>query len=405
MLPSQIKRNVHSLFQEALEEKRKRIYFEKYHTGRALSQISLVEEFEGELNEDSIEREEIDLEDAKLLLVNGEPVLFLSYREDAWLVVYSSKLNDRVRRKLGSLAKIKGWLIEAWIPGSTVDDIYEEYSPEGENISLKRSWDPYYLYKRESKVPEEYQRYFSEHPREFSQQNVEIQITTPKWRLEETMDDAMTDFLEEKSETERSEFTMEAPPETGVSTDGGAVSATRSSVRVKENGKVTHQSGDIGATFKLVDETTERSRWVYDLFEDVCSNHNYESNEDGSLSLLDYNRPQPLLFVIPEEFSREISIKISNFLTVGQKDVDLFGIVTARSGKEFAAETHIPFNNDEYNITVTSFEDSTKTAVYVRPSGGSTAGLVYLYHKLQQKFDPNLDVEKVEQIPQIREVA
>ncbi|AQL42392.1 hypothetical protein BV210_06540 [Halorientalis sp. IM1011] len=267
-------------------------------------------------------------------------------------------------------------------------------------MNLTRSWDPYYLYKRESKVPEEYQKYYSEHQREFSQQNVEVEITTPKWRLEETLDNAMTPFLEDKSETESSEFTMQTTPEMGVSSDGGSVSATQSSVKVKESGSVTHQSGDIGATFKLVDETAERSQWVYELFDEVAASYEYKDNDDGSLSLTGYKPPQIILFEIPVAFSREISIKLSNFLTVGQKDVDLFGVIGNRTGKEFTAETHIPFNEDEYDISITGAEDEEKTAVYVRPTEGSKAGLVYFYHKLQQKFNPNIEVEKVDEMPE-----
>lgn len=405
MLSSSVKREISSLFQEALEEDRRRLYFHKYHTGRSLESISLVEEFEGELNEGSIEQSSTELDDADLILVDGKPVLVIAHRESSWFIVFSSQIEDPARRQLSNLSRIKGWLIEAWIPGSTLDDIYNEYSPDGESISLKRSWDPYYLYRRESKVPQEYKKYFSEHPREFSQQNVEVEITTPKWRLEETMNNALTDFLEEKSETERSDFTMEAPPETGLSSDGGISSKTRSSVSVKETGRVTHQSGDIGATFKLVDETAERSQWVYELFEGLSATYSHDRNEDGSLSLVNYTRPRSVLFAIPEAFTREISIKLSNFLTVGQKDVDLYGVVANRNGKEFTTETHIPFNNDEYDITVTGMRDEEETAIYVRPTEGSTAGLVYFYHKLLQKFDPNIEVDEVDEVPRIGMVA
>lgn len=405
MLPSSVKREISRLFQEALEEDRRRLYFHKYHTGRSLKSISLIKEFEGKLGEESIEQNSTELDNADLIQVDDKPVLVIAPRESSWFVVFSSQIEDPVRRKLGNLASIKGWLIEAWIPGSTLDDIYNEYSPDGESISLKRSWDPYYLYQRNSKVPQEYKKYFSEHPREFSQQNVEVEITTPKWRLEETMNNALTDFLEEKSETERSDFIMEAPPETGMSSDGGVVSNTRSSVRVKESGKVTHQSGDIGATFKLVDETAERSQWVYDQFEGLSATYSHTRNQDGSMSLVNYSRPESIRFSIPEAFTREISIKLSNFLTVGQKDVDLYGIVANRSGKKFTTETHIPFNNDEYDITVTGIRNDEETAIYVRPTEGSTAGLVYFYHKLLQKFDPNIEVEEVDEVPRIGMVA
>jgi hypothetical protein len=401
MLPNSVKREIQELFEEALDEKRKRIYFDKYHAGRSLESVSLVQEFEDELQEDSIEQSETNLQNADVLSVDGEPVLFLSHRDEAWIVIYSSRIDEKVRNKLGDLASIKGWLIEAWIPGSTLDDIYREYSPDGESISLKKSWDPYYLYKRESKIPDKYKEYYSENPREFSQQNVNVEITTPKWRLNETMEHAMTPFLEENSETERSEFTMEASPSTGVSSDGGTASKTQSSVRVKESGEVTHQSGDIGATFTLVDETAERSQWIYDQFEDVCASYEFSENEDGSLTLSGYNRPKALEFRVHDAFSRNISIKLSNFLVMGQKDVDLYGVVADREGKEFSTKTNIPFNNDEYDIYVTGIDDDEKTAVYVRPVEGSVSGLVYFYHKLLQKFDPNINVSTVESIPKI----
>jgi len=401
VLSNSVKREIKDLFEEALEESRRRIYFDKYHAGRSLKDISLVEEFEGELEEDSIERSVSDLQNGEVLEVNNEPVLFLSHREEAWIVVYSSRLQGSVRKKLEDLASIKGWLIKAWIPGNTLDDIYKEYSPDSESISLKRSWDPYYLYKRDSKIPEEYKKYYSENPREFSQQNVNIEITTPKWRLEETMEQAMTPFLEDKSETEKSEFTMEASPSTGISSDGGTAAKTQSSVRVKESGEVTHQSGDIGATFTLVDETAQRSQWIYDQFENVCADYDYSENEDGSLTLESYSRPTALVFKIPDAFSRDISIKLSNFLAVGQNDVDLYGVVADRDEKEFSAKTNIPFNKDEYDIYVTGIDEDEKTAVYVRPVEGSVSGLVYFYHKLQQKFDPNIKVDPIESIPEI----
>lgn len=401
MLPNPVKRKIDDVFENALNEKRRRIYFDKYHSGRDLNDLSLVDEFKDELNEDSLESVLIDIDDTKILKINNEPVLFYTGQKEKWIVIFSSRIEEPVRGKVRDLASIKGWLIEAWIPGNTLDDIYREYSPVDENISLKRSWDPYYLYKRKSKIPEEYRQYFSEHPREFSQQNVEVDITTPKWRLDETIDNAMTDFLENKSETERSEFTMEAESTTGFSSDGGAVSKGQSSVRVKESGKVTHQSGDIGATLTLVDETEERTRDLYERFEDVTATYQYEEFEDGTITLANYNRGQNLLFKIPEFFTKDISIKLSNFLTVGQKDVDLYGIVSSRNKKEFTTITEIPYNRDEYKISVTGIRDDEETAVYIRPSQGSTTGLVYLYHKLQQKFDPNIEVEKIESIPTI----
>ena len=401
MLSNSVKREIQELFGEALEEKRRRIYFDKYHSGQDLQSISLVEEFEEKLEEESIEQGETNLPDGDIIEVNDEPVLILSHRDEAWIVVYSSRLEEKVRNKLGDLASIKGWLIEAWIPGDILDDIYKEYSPDSESISLKRTWDPYYLYKRESKIPDEYQKYYSENQREFSQQNVNIEITTPKWRLEETVEHSMTPFLQDKSETERSEFTMEASPSTGVSSDGGTATKAQSSVRVKESGEVTHQSGDIGATFTLVDETAERTQKVYEKFENVCATYEYSENKDGSLTLESYNCPTGLLFKIPDAFTRDISIKLSNFLVVGQKDVNLYGVVVNREKKEFSAKTNIPFNKDEYDIYVTGVDDDEKTAVYVRPIEGSVSGLVYFYHKLLQKFDPNTDLETVETIPDI----
>ena len=136
MLSNSVKREIQDLFKEALEEKRRRIYFDKYHAGQSLKSISLVEEFEGKLEEESINQGQTNLPNGDIIKLNSEPVLFLSHRDEAWIVVYSSRLEEKVRNKLGDLASIKGWLIEAWIPGDILDNIYIKNIVRTEKIFL-----------------------------------------------------------------------------------------------------------------------------------------------------------------------------------------------------------------------------------------------------------------------------
>lgn len=404
MLTSEAKRQITSLFEDAIEANRRRIYFDKYHSAQSLDDVQLAAEFSGELGKSDVTEGEINIESARLLNVGGNSVVFFSQREGVWFVIYSSLLKDAALDRIKNLAKHKGWLLNAWIPGDVVDQIYDEFSPEDESVSLTRDWDPYHLYKQNPKIPESLRQYFAENEREFAEQKVEIEVDSPKWLLEESLGNVMTPFLEEKSETTESSFTMEAPPEMGVKSDGGvrSQSPVQSNVKVSGDAQITHSSGDIGATLKLVDETTERTLDVYDRFKELSAMRKYEENDDGSYRVVDYAPPETLrVRLIDHEFDEKSSIKLANFLTVGQRDVDLYGVVVQRKGLEFTAETYVPFNDDRYDIVVA--EDEGDTALFIRPTDGSTTGLVYLYRKIQEKIHPSTESEVVASTPELME--
>lgn len=409
MLSNEAKRQIADLFEKAIEADRRRIYFDRYHSAQTLEGVNLAEEFSKELNPPEMTEVNIDLTSARLLESNGDPILFISQRDGIWSIIYSSLLDSSTLNNLRRLSKHKGWLLNAWIPGEIVDQIYEEFCPEEQSIRLTRDWEPYHLYKRNPKVPDELQQYFAENEREFAEQGVEIQIDSPKWLLEESLNDVMTPFLKERAETSESSFIMEAPPEMGIKTDGGVMShsggaanplAVQSRVVVQQDAQITHSSGDIGATFRLVDEATSRALEIYDDFEGLSTDRRYEGSDNGVFRIAGYEPPKTLKVTLEgHEFDEKSSIKLSNFLSVGQKEVDIYGIIAKRDGLSFNVETHLPFNGDTYDITVTKSEGN--TTLYIRPTRGSTTGLVYLYRKIQEKIHPSIDFSRTGSAPEL----
>jgi len=83
-------------------------------------------------------------------------------------------------------------------------------------------------------------------------------------------------------------------------------------------------------------------------------------------------------------------------LTVGQDDVKIHGVIQWRDELEFLAETYTPFDEGEYRILFTSGENADgeeRASLHIRPRSATAAGLVYIFQKLKEKFDPRVEYE------------
>lgn len=401
MIHGEVKRLTESLFGGDENHPRRNVYFDRHFSSRNLEDIDIVSELSIAWPDLDVNLGERHKENLFEILLSGQPVLFWDRENDSsWFIIYSSELNKPARNKLQNIADIKGWLIEAWIPGEEIDALYKKYSKEEENVNIRRTWKPYHLYKRDSKVPEEFREYYAEHRREFVEQDIEIDIKTPKWMMDDAISQTMTESLEEKSGTSKTEFTMEAEPSPGGISDGGTAvqQPTTSGVTVRENARITHRSGDLGVTMSLVDESTNPTDELFQEFEDVCGDTSFQRYDDGRVLISNFQAPTIPKFTFSEiDFDEESSIKLSNFLTVGQKDVDLYGIIIERSEKAFLAETYLPFSNDRYKVIFDEYDGS--PTLFVRPTSGSKDGLIYLYRKLKEKIHPEIDRDYVDEFP------
>lgn len=369
-------------FDEEVDDNRY-IYFQTYYSHKPIQSVDFNQFFLDHLEVEEISITESD-EDNVVVRVDGRKIVVLSLPYENWLLLYSSAIPDGIRYSLSRLSNDTGWLMDAWVPGDTVEELYQKYAAEEDKVRIKRRWDPYYLYQNYSKVPPEMQEYFEEHLDQFEEQETEFSLKTPRRMVDDVLDTRLTEDFIERSEVAESRFDVH------LSNPGDAA------VTVDQSGSVVHRSGEPHATAKVVDEIQQANERLHQEFNAIVPIREYEETSGGMVGLSHYEPPKILKLTFPQQpYNEEASIKLSNLLTVGQSDAELHGYVSSRDELEFTCRTYITFDQSEYEISFTA--DRHQPTLYIRPINATVDGIIYLYHTLKRKFDTQIDREVLEE--------
>jgi len=389
-------------FQEELSDGNRNVYFSQFHSSKEFSKTNIFDIFESELDLEDIHIERRS-GDCFEVYTGGSLIYIWELPQERWLFVYSTELDRRLRDDLDVLASKIGWLLNVWIPGDIVNDLYDEFTPQQESVSIERKWDPYYIYERGSEIPDSLKEYYNENYEQFVEQEIEFSLKTPKALVNKTLKEGVRDELLEKSEISESRFTFQ-PSQAALLNDGGVQVGNadfQSRVTIRQRGVVVHSKGEAEATFNLLDEVDSRTEY-YEEFDNAIPNRTYSTSEDGSVEITEYSPGKVLKFTFTEKgYNHESSLTLLNLLTVGQSDVDLHGTVEYQNDLEFFTRTLTSYDEGEYEILFT--EEDYLPTLYVRPVDGETSGLVYLFQKLKEKFDPRIKVDSCGNLPPLKE--
>jgi hypothetical protein len=410
MITPAIRDTIRSYLEEDFEESRKNVYFEQYHSSKELTKTrisNLVAELvvDNELNispPTSLDGNGLELR------IESEPVLFWELSNDRWLIVYSTALKKSYRKKLSDLDSRVGWLLESWFRSEIVDNIFHEYSPEEESVDIERKWDPYHIYKSTSDIPENLQNYYEDNLRDFVEQEIEFNLKTPQWMVDDALEEGIEQELLNKSEITETRFTYSG--ETRVLQDGGtATESPNSTVTLRKSGQTIHNKGQPDATMDLLEELDRRNT-IEEELEEVLPKQDLEIvDEDSGIRKISDYRPAKVLKVsfTHREYDESASITLRNLLTVGHNDVDLHGNILEEGDLWFYAKTHTVYDSGEYEVLFLDDDDvdrhepdlNPRATVYIKPNSGTEPSLKYILRKLLEKFDPRAEYEIIENFP------
>lgn len=363
------------------------LYFKTYYSTRPVTAVDF-----GEFLSDDISPNEIDLvtsegDNPEVLIRTGEGnvVVIFGLPYDNWLVVYTSALEDNLRDKFGRLGDSVGWLTHGWVPSETVQNLYEAYSKEAGKVTIKRRWDPYYIYKNYSSIPAEMQEYYEENLTKFEEQETEFSLRTPRWMVDDVLDSQLSEEFIKRSEVAESRFNvpLSNPGEAGVTVDQSA--------------QVTHRFGEPKATLNVVSDLLGKDMELHREFEDIIPKKEHTSTSGGMLRVDSYDPPKILRIKFPEsQYDEESSIKLSNLLTVGQSDANFHGYISDRDGLDFRCRSHNTFDRSEFEIEFTQYQGD--PTLYIRPVEATVEGVINLFQTLKSKFDTTVDRHTLEEM-------
>jgi len=356
----------------------KHIYFKHYYSSIPLEEADLVDILIKELNINSPIKEISKRDYSRIITVNGENIIFYAISNEDWLVIFSNALPHQICKNLKELSKKVGWLLDAWIQGETLEQVYKEYSSEDDKVNIKRKWNPYWIYKNYSRIPTEMQKFFEEHMDQFVEQESEFSLKTPKRMVDKFFKSGFKKELLELAEISQSKF------EIHLSNPGDA------KVTLEKDGMVVHRAGDLNATLTVLDKAENGIYPLYKELEQIIPQKDYKYYESGIIDINSY-LPSKILKIkfTDKQFDEGASIKLSNLLTVGQSDTEIHGIIYKQKGLEFVAYSYLVYDNSEFEILFT--EESNNPVLYIRPINTTITGLLYLYRKLKEKFDPRIE--------------
>ena len=399
MITSEIKQTVRNNFREEIDDGNRNVYFSQFHSSKNFSEENIEAIFKKHLEKEDIEINSDTNTDRFSVITNSSVIFIWAVSEDRWLFAYSTELNRRLRDDLDDLSSKIGWLLDVWIPGDVVNELFHEFSPGHESVNIERRWDPYWIYERGAEIPQELLSYYNQNYEDFVEQEIEFSLKTPKALVDETLAKGVKEDLLEKSEISESKFTY-SPEGPAILNDGGTMvspDGPSSRVTVRQRGVVVHSTGEAEATFDLLEEVDTRTEY-HEKFKSAIPSREYSKREDGSLQLQSYSPGKILKFTFSEKgYNQEASLKLSNILTVGHSDVDLHGTVEKRMELDFFAKTYTSYDDGEFEIFFT--EEEFRPVLYIKPVAGKVSGLVYIYQKLREKFDPRIMVESSEEFP------
>lgn len=400
MLTASVKNSIRAYLEEDIHNQGRNIYFNQYHSAKRIGEET-VSEIVSRLSSSNRPDQIPEVDSAYYIRINQSPIFFWEVHPERWLVVYGSSLDRRDRNKLSELESKVGWLLKIHFQTDVIDEVYHEFSPDDEKVNIEKQWDPYWLYERDSDVPDHLQSYYTENINQFVQQEIEFNLKTPKWMVDEALEEGVRSELLEKSGISMSRFTC-SPPNLTIAQDGGSKpQETSAKVSVRQGGQVVHRTGDLDATFRLIETLYSRND-LYDEFNGVVPEREYTSNEEGHVDITSYSRGKILKVTFTSKsYNEESSLKLSNLLTVGQNDVRVHGIIKSRGNLGFYCESRTPYDNGVIDILLTSeyADNDRRPSLYLKPKSGKTSGLLYVFHKLREKFDPRISYSFVDDFP------
>lgn len=379
--------NVYAYFENDINENRN-IYFKKFKSSKEFKEENVTKILEG--------LGDICKEDLNTIHESGfevrkeqSPIILWKIEESIWLIVYSSSLSQSTRKSIDKLSNKVGWILDEYFDNDTIDKLYNEFSPDNDSVNIERKWDPYWLYQNSSDIPDEFLEYYQDNIRKFVEQEIEFNLKTPKWLVDDTLEQRVDGELLEKSDISKTRFTF-LSQRSDIRQDGGVqVDPPESGVTVRQEGQIVHRRGDPDATFEMIDIIDdEESPEV--PFESIFDETEYDKYESGIIDIKNHGKNRLLKLLFPKkDFDKESSITLSNLFTVGQSDVDLHGVIKGRDGLEFLSETYTAYDNGKYEIFLTGEQGN--PCLYIQPISGTPESLEYIYKKISQKFDSRID--------------
>jgi hypothetical protein len=403
MLDYNIKETIEAYLEDDIESNDRFIYFKQYHSSKDLT-IDLITQLLEDKAGCEVDSEPNEFEDGFVIRNEEAPIIFWSFSGDRWLLVFSSSLDRRVRERLSDLSNKCDWLLDVWVPSDEVSELYHTHSPKEGQVNIERKWDPYYIYQRTSDIPENLVQYYKNNINQFVQQEIEFNLKTPRWMVDRALEEGVQEDLLEKSEISKSKFTYSIQ-DNEIQQDGGVQTQPNSTVTVRNGGQIVHRSGNLSATYDMLDGLD--SSQLLSEFKKVVPDVDYQKKQSGIVSPTSYTEGKVLKVIFKAKgYNEEANIKLSNLLTVGQADVDIHGVVKNRGDLWFFAESNMSYDQGEYEILFkgesnppfsSKFQEN--ASLYIRPVSGTPAGLLYIYHKLKEKFDSRTVYEICEEVP------
>lgn len=410
MISSAIRDTIRSYLEEDFEEARKNVYFEQYHSSKDLTEdraSKLINETV--VNKESSVASPTNLDDNGIeVRIESDPVLFWELSNDRWLIVYSTELKKSYRKRLSDLDNRIGWMLESWFQSDIVDNIFHEYSPEDASVNIERKWDPYHIYKSTSDIPDNLQSYYEDNLRDFVEQEIEFNLKTPQWMVDDALEEGIEQELLNKSEITETRFTYSG--KTRVLQDGGtAIENPNSTVTLRKSGQTVHNKGQPDATMDLLEELDKRNNIEEELKKVLPKQELEVVDEESGIKKISNYRAAKVLKVsfTHREYDESASITLRNLLTVGHNDVDLHGNILEEGDLWFYAKTHTVYDCGEYEVIFLEDNDvvdyssdlESRAAVYIKPNSGTEPSLKYILRKLLEKFDPRAKYEIIEDFP------
>lgn len=361
------------------------LYFKTYYSTRSVDSVDFQEFLREQTSDEDVDVDIISKTEGEVITqTDGKTVVVFGLPYDNWLITYTSALRGSLRDSLGRLSDSVGWLSDAWVPSETVEHLYEEYSEQGDKVTIKRRWDPYYLYRNYSSVPSEMQEYYEENLPKFEEQETEFSLRTPRWMVDDILDSQLSEDFLKRSEVAESRFDVPLP------------NPGKAGVTVTQTGQVTHRFGEPKATLRVVTDVLGKDQELHREFEDIVPEKEHTSTSGGMLRVDSYEPPKILRIRFPEsEYDEESSIKLSNLLTVGQSDANFHGYVSGREELDFRCRSYNTFDRSEFEIEFTQYQGD--PTLYVRPVDATIEGVINLYQTLKSKFDTTVKRDTLEE--------
>lgn len=309
-------------------------------------------------------RDEDDITSAKI----GDKFQFFMQKvaDSTYLLVYFNLSNISIKQALENvITKIK-WLSFSWMSPRDLDSL-EEHSENYDIITLYTSYDPYYLFKKFSRIDPKMLDKYQE--RWYKPRSVDVSVRTSKIDANLFLSNILKDKI---TETVKLKFKAKFP------------NPGEAGIVVDQNAKVIHEYGNLQATDKIINEVFLKTEEKIQEYQKYCTSREYKELEDGSFELQDYKMTRPFFYSLKTQMEKEeLSVKLENLLTVSRKKLELYGLRLYRNGQNFTCHSYIPLDKSEFDV---DFIADDEPKLIVDPLHISPLGILTLTKILSEKI-------------------